>query len=163
RDAASVGRAPGRPSGQAAGHPWPGQEEGLVAALAVAPLAGRIARWAAGRGLTPNALALAALALTGCAAAWFAAGSRTGLICGAAVWLRAGLGARRARGVAPGGGLAGAGLGGGWGAMSAMAGEFAVYACLAVGWSSAPPQQAWGLAIAAMVLLAVRQMADACY
>ena len=162
RDAASVGRAPGRPSGQAAGHPWPGQEEGLVAALAVAPLAGRIARWAAGRGLTPNALALAALALTGCAAAWFAAGSRTGLIVGA-VLLCAALPVRQARGLVPAGGLAAAAFGGWLGAMSAMAGEFAVYACLAVGWSSAPPQQAWGLAIAAMVLLAVRQMADACY
>jgi hypothetical protein len=162
RDAASIGRAPGPPAAQARRGPPRGQEDGLVAALAVAPLARRIARSAAGRGLTPNALALAALALTGCAAAWFAAGSRSGLIAGA-VLLCAALPVRQARGLLPAGGLAGDAFSGWLGAMSAAAGEYAVYACLAVGWSSARPQQAWELATAAMILLAVRQMADACY
>jgi hypothetical protein len=162
RDAASIGRAPGPPATQARRGPPQGQEDGLVAALAVAPLAHRIARSAAGRGLTPNALALAALALTGCAAAWFAAGSRSGLIAGA-VLLCAALPVRQARGLLPAGGLAADAFSGWLGAMSAAAGEYAVYACLAVGWSSARPQQAWELAIAAMILLAVRQMADACY
>jgi hypothetical protein len=162
RDAAGIGRAPGPPSGQSAHQPQPGQEDGLVAALTVAPLAGRIARSAAGRGLTPNALALTALALTGCAAAWFAAGSRSGLIAGA-VLLCAALPVRQARSLLPAGGLAATAFTGWLGAMSATAGEFAVYACLAVGWSPVRPQQSWELAIAAMVLLAVRQMADACY
>jgi hypothetical protein len=162
RGAASIGRAPGPAAGQAVRQPRPGQEDGLVAALAVAPLAGRIARSAAGRGLAPNALTLAALALTGCAAAWFAAGSRSGLIAGA-VLLCAALPVRQARGLLPAAGLAGAAFGGWLDAMTASAGEYAVYACLAVGWSPARPQQAWELAIAAMVLLAVRQMADACY
>jgi hypothetical protein len=162
RDAASIGRAPGPPATQARRGPPQGQEDGPVAALAVAPLARRIARSAAGRGLTPNALALAALALTGCAAAWFAAGSRSGLIAGA-VLLCAALPVRQARGLLPAGGLAADAFSGWLGAMCAAAGEYAVYACLAVGWSSARPQQAWELAIAAMILLAVRQMADACY
>ena len=166
RDAAGIGRAPGPSAAQARRRPLSvPAEEGLVAALAVAPLAGRIARSAAGRGLTPNALALVALALTGCAAAWFAAGSRSGLIAGA-VLLCAALPVRQARDLLPAGGLAGAAFGGWLNAMSAAAGEYAVYACLAVGWASGQPQQAqqaWKLAIAAMILLAVRQIADACY
>ncbi len=128
----------------------------------MAPLAGRIARSAAGRGLTPNALTLAALALTGCAAAWFAAGSRSALIAGS-VLLCAALPVRQASALLPASGLAAAAFGGWLAAMSAAAGEYAVYAGLALGWSSARPQQAWELAIAAMILLAVRQTADACY
>ena len=162
RGAASVGRAPGSQGGRAAREPQQSHEDGLVAALAVAPLASRIARWASGRGLTPNTLALVALALTGCAAAWFAAGSRSGLIAGA-VLLCAALPVRQARGLLPAGGLARAAFGGWLDAMTAAAGEYAVYACLAVGWSSARPSQAWELATAAMILLAVRQTADACY
>ena len=161
KDAASTGRAAGQAAGRSA-RPRQDQEDGLVAALAVAPLAGRIARSAAGRGLTPNALTLAALALTGCAAAWFAAGSRSALIAGS-VLLCAALPVRQASALLPASGLAAAAFGGWLAAMSAAAGEYAVYAGLALGWSSARPQQAWELAIAAMILLAVRQTADACY
>ena len=160
--AESIGRAPGPAGGPAVRQPRPGQEDGLVAALAVVPLAGRIARWAGGRGLAPNTLALTALALTGCAAGWFAAGSRSGLIVGS-VLLCAALPVRQALGLLAAGGLAAAAFGGWLDAMTAAVGEYAVYACLAVGWSSARPSQAWELAIAAMILLAVRQMADACY
>jgi hypothetical protein len=162
RGAAIIGRAPGQPAGPAVREPRRGQEDGLVAALAVAPLAGRIARWAAGRGLTPSTLALSALALTGCAAAWFAAGSRSGLIAGAVLRCAA-LPVRQAGSLLPAGGLAAAAFGGWLGAMTAAVGEYAVYACLAVGWSSVRPSQAWEPATAAMILLAVRQMADACY
>lgn len=162
KDAASTGRAAGRAAGRSVRRPRQDQEDGLVAALAVAPLAGRIARSAAGRGLTPNALTLAALALTGCAAAWFAAGSRSALIAGS-VLLCAALPVRQASALLPASGLAAAAFGGWLAAMSAAAGEYAVYAGLALGWSSARPQQAWELAIAAMILLAVRQTADACY
>jgi hypothetical protein len=162
RSIESIARAPGPTAGRAVRQPRQGQEDGLVAALAVAPLAGRIARWSGGRGLTPNTLALAALALTGCAAAWFAAGSRSGLIAGA-VLLCAALPVRQAGGQLAAGGLAAVAFAGWLGAMTAAAGEYAVYACLAVGWSSARPSQAWELATAAMILLAVRQTADACY
>jgi hypothetical protein len=79
------------------------------------------------------------------------------------VLLCAALPVRQARGLLPAGGLAAAAFGGWLAAMTAAAGEYAVYACLAVGWSSARPSQAWKLATAAMILLAVRQMADACY
>ena len=159
---ASTGHAVTLPAGRPVRRPRQGGEDGLVAALAVAPLARRIARSAAGRGLAPNALTLAALALTGCAAAWFASGSRSALIAGS-VLLCAALPVRQASALLPASGLAAAAFGGWLAAMSAAAGEYAVYAGLAVGWSSARPQQAWELAIAAMILLAVRQTADACY
>src|SRR5437764_430763 len=125
-------------------------------------LASRIAHTAAARGLAPNTLAIAAFALTGCAAAWFAAGSRSGLIAGALL-LCAALPVRQARALLPAGGVAAAAFGGWLDAVSGAAGEFAVYAGLAVGWSPARPRQAWELATAAMILLAVRLMADACY
>ena len=159
---ASTGHAVTRPAGRPDRRPRQGGEDGLVAALAVAPLARRIARSAAGRGLAPNALTLAALALTGCAAAWFASGSRSALIAGS-VLLCAALPVRQTSALLPASGLAAAAFGGWLAAMSAAVGEYAVYAGLAVGWSSARPQQAWELAIAAMILLAVRQTADGCY
>jgi hypothetical protein len=57
--------------------------------------------------------------------------------------------------------------GGDWlGTLSGAAAEYAVYAGLAVGWAARSADrghQAWTFAIAAMILLAVRQMADACY
>jgi hypothetical protein len=163
RDAASIDRATGQAAGPAT-RPLrrAPPETGLVAALAVAPAAARVARWAAARGLAPNALTTAALALTLCAAAWFAAGSRPGLIAGA-VLLCAALPVRQARRLLPAGGVAAAAFGGWLDAMSGAAGEYGVYAGLAVGWTAARPRQAWEFATAAMILLAVRQMADACY
>ena len=162
-DAGSTDDAAGLRPGAAVSRPRPGPpEDGLVAGMAGAPLASRIARTAAARGLAPNALATAAFALTGCAAAWFAAGTRSGLIAGA-VLLCAALPVRQARGLLPAGGLAAAAFGGWLDAVSGAAGEYGVYAGLAVGWSPARPRQAWELATAAMILLAVRLMADACY
>jgi hypothetical protein len=165
RDAASIdqatGPAPGRAARQA--RPVP-SENGLVAALAGAPLASRIARWSAARGLAPNALAIGALALGLCAAAWFAAGSRSGLIAGA-VLLCVALPVRQARALLPAGGVAAAAFSGWLDAVSGAAAEYAVYAGLAVGWSAAAarPRQAWEFATAAMILLGVRQMTEACY
>jgi hypothetical protein len=170
RDAASVdeatGPGPGRPArpaavGATARVP---AEDGLVAGLAGAPLAGRIARWAAARGLAPNALSIAALALGLCAAAWLAAGTQAGLIAGA-VLLCAALPVRQARALLPAGGPAAAAFGGWLEGVTSAGAEFAVYAALAVAWpsTSGPPRQAWEFATAAMILLAVRQMAEACH
>ena len=165
KDAASIDQATGAPAGRP-GRPAPRvpAENGLVAALVSGPLASRIARWGAARGLAPNALTTAALALGLCAAAWFAAGSRSGLIAGAAL-LCAALPLRQARALLPAGGVAAAAFGGWLGALSAAAAEYAVYAGLAIGWSaeSGRPRQAWEFATAAMILLAVRQMTEACY
>jgi hypothetical protein len=165
KDAASVDRATGPGSGRPA---RPARraplEDGLVAALAGAPLASGIARWAAARGLTPNALSTGALALGLCAAAWFAAGTRSGLIAGA-VLLCTALPVRQARALLPSGSVAGAAFGGWLDAICGAGVEYAVYAGLAVAWSSSSgrPRQAWELATAAMILLAVRQMTEACY
>ena len=105
RDAASIDQATGPAPARAAPPRRPGQaEDGLVAALAGAPLAARIARWSAARGLAPNALTTAALALGLCAAAWFAAGSKSGLIAGA-VLLCAALPVRQAGPCCPPGAL----------------------------------------------------------
>jgi len=165
RDAASIDQATG-PAARRPGRPArPARSEnGLVAELAGAPLAGRIARWAAARAMTPNALTLAALALTLCAAAWFAAATRPGLIAGAAL-LVAALPVRQARALLPAGGVAAAAFGGWLDAVSGAAGEYAVYAALAVGWSASSPRpsQPWEFATAAMILLAARQMTEACH
>ena len=123
------------------------------------------ARWAAARSLTPDALTVAAFALGCCAAAWFAAGTRRDAIAGA-VLLCAALPLRQAQSRL----AARSALGpdavafGSWleSSTSAIA-EYGVYAGLAAGWTVARPRQAWELATAAMVVLAVRQMTDACY
>jgi hypothetical protein len=168
RDAASIDQATGpaarRPARPASQDRPARSENGLVAELAGGPLAGRIARWAAARAMTPNALTLAALALTLCAAAWFAAATRPGLIAGAAL-LVAALPVRQARAQLPAGGVPAAAFGGWLDAVSGAAGEYAVYAALAVGWSASSPRprQAWEFATAAMILLAARQMTDACH
>jgi hypothetical protein len=165
KDAASVDHAtgsasgrPGRPVRQAPA------EDGLVAGLAGAPLASGIARWAAARGLAPNALSTGALALALCAAAWFAAGSRSGLIAGA-VLLCAALPVRQARALLPSGSVAAAAFGGWLDALSGAGAEYAVYAGLAVAWAAEAgrARQAWEFATAAMILLAARQMTEACY
>lgn len=156
----AAGPATRRPGSRASQDP-----PGLVAALAVAPLAGRLARWAAARGLAPNAFTITALALALCAAAWFAAGSRSGLIAGAAL-LCVALPVRQARARLPAGSPVTTPFGGWLYAMSGPTAEYAVYAGLAVAGAAGAagkPRQAWELATAAVIVLAVRQMTDACY
>lgn len=80
-----------------------------------------------------------------------------------AVLLCVALPVRQARALLPAGGAAAAAFGGWLGALSGAAGEYGVYAGLAVGWPPGRPRQAWEFATAAMVVLAVRQMTDACY
>jgi Family of unknown function (DUF5941) len=137
-------------------------ESGLVATLAVAPLASRIVRLATRRDLTPAMLSIAALGMAVCAAAWFAAASRSQWVVGSvllclALPLRQAA-ARMSRGPS------GAAAYSSWlTAVSGSLAEYVVYASLAIGWTTARPHQAWEFATAAMVLLAVRKMADACY
>ncbi|HEY3733361.1 MAG TPA: hypothetical protein VGL63_05545 [Streptosporangiaceae bacterium] len=173
RDTTSAASRPARP-----GEGRPG--EGLLAALVVAPLADRIARWAAAHSLTPNALTGTAFALAGCAAAWFAAGTRSDAIIGA-VLLCVALPLRQARArLAEREAVLSAperhptvlsaperhptAAFGSWleSALGALA-EYGVYAGLAAGWTTARPRQAWEFATAAMIVLALRQMTDACY
>ena len=157
------GSASGPASGPASGRtPSRPSEPGLVAALAVAPLASGIARWSAARGLVPNALTTVALSLSLCAATWYASGSRSAMITGS-VLLCAALPIRQARGRLAMSTATASAFGGWLDAVSGAAAEYGVYAGLAVGWSAAKPHQAWEFATAAMVLLAVRQMTDACY
>jgi hypothetical protein len=157
----------GPASGPTRGRPRPvlrpaPAEPGLVAGLAVAPVAGRLARWAATLRMAPDALPVAAFALSLCAAAWYANGSRTSLITGS-VLLCLALPLRQARGWRPGRGQDAVAFSDWLSAMTGATADYAVYAGLAVGWLSARSHQAWTFAIAAMILLAVRQMADACY
>jgi hypothetical protein len=162
QEARGGGQPPRVPAGAAngarpAGRPSRGSRTyGLVGAL-LAPLASSIARWAAARGLAPVALSTAALALSVCAAAWFAAAGKSSLVTGS-VLLAAVLPLRQAA-------VSGARSAfGDWAAaVSGAAAEYAVYAGLAVGWTAARPHQAWEFAIAAMAVLAVRQMTGVGY
>jgi hypothetical protein len=137
-------------------------ESGLVATLAVAPLASRIVRLATRRDLTPAMLSAAAFGMVVCAAAWFAAASRSQWVVGS-VLLCLALPLRQAA-ARMNRGPSGAAAYSSWlAAVSGSLGEYVVYASLAIGWITARPHQAWEFATAAMVLLAVRKMADACY
>jgi hypothetical protein len=148
----------GRPARRAS---QPG-ESGLVAVLAVAPLAGRIVRLATRRDLTPLVLSTAALGMAACAAAWFAAAGRSQWVVGS-VLLCLALPLRQAAARMSRGPSGAAAFSGWLTAVSGSVGEYVVYASLAIGWTAARPRQAWEFATAAMVLLAVRQMVDACY
>lgn len=131
-------------------------ETGLLATYVLGPLASRIARWAAARTLAQTALATAAVALSVCAAVWYAQGTRSSLITGSLL-LAAALPLRQAAAVSP------SALADWLAAVPGTAAEYAVYAALAASWTAARPHQAWVFATTAMVLLAVRQMTDACY
>lgn len=131
-------------------------DPGLLAAFVLGPLASRIARWATARTLAPTALATAAIALTVCAAAWYAQGTQSSLITGS-VLLGVALPLRQAAAISP------SVLAAWLAAVPGAAAEYAVYAALAAAWTTARPHQAWVFATTAMVLLAVRQMTDACY
>lgn len=140
--------------------PPPG-ETGLVGGLLVAPVARWIARWTVGRGQSPAAFSLVALALTVCAAAWYAAGSQSSLVTGS-VLLAIALPVRQTAVSLP------PPLTIRWlDAVTGAAGEYALYAGLAAAWAGRQPHQsshqAWMFAVVAVIVLAVRQMVDACY
>jgi hypothetical protein len=149
-----AGPVPGTVNG--AGRPGRAAEPGLLATLVLGPLASRIARWAAARTLAQTALAAAAVALSVCAATWYAHGTESSLITGS-VLLAVALPLRQAAAVSP------SALAEWLATVPGTAAEYAVYAALAASWTTARPHQAWVFATTAMVLLAVRQMTDACY
>jgi hypothetical protein len=161
----SVGGNGGPPRHHAQSRAAAPPEPGLVAGFAVAPLASRLGRWTAALRMGPDAPTVIALALSLCAAAWYAQDTRSSLVTGSLL-LGAALPLRLAPGWRRGRGSAGPEFGSWLGALSGAAAEYAVYAGLAVGWAAraaSHAHQAWTFAIAAMILLAVRQMADACY
>jgi hypothetical protein len=162
---AASGSRPWAPGSKARGRgrpPASPPEPGLVAGFVVDPVASRVARWAPVRGLASDAFTIAAFALSLCAAAWFASGTRSSLLAGAGLICVA-LPVRQARGWLAGSSRTAAAFGSWLTALTGAAGEYAVYAGLAVGWAGVGPRHAWGYAIAAMILLAVRQMTDGCY
>ena len=126
----------------------------------------RLARWAVNRSLAPASVTGISLALAVCAAGWFSAGTRPDNINGAlalcASYL-ASCAARRLAGPAPDaaagpGGVGADGMAEWCGAIS----EYAVYAGLAVGGYEAHWSDTWQLAVAVMIVLAVRRTAVAC-
>src|SRR5579875_2111771 len=137
------------------------EKTGLVGGLLVAPMGRWIARWTVGRGQSPAAFSLVALALSVCAAAWYAAGTHSSLFIGS-VLLAIALPVRQtAVSFSPPPAVR-------WlDAVAGAAGEYAVYAGLAAAWAGRQPhqqsRQAWTFAITAVIVLAVRQMVDACY
>jgi hypothetical protein len=162
RPAAAPPVTPAKPARGRGRPPASPLEPGLVTGLVVAPVASRMARWGPIRGLAPDAFTITAFALSLCAAAWFAGGTRSSLLAGAGLICVA-LPVRQARGWLAGRSRATSAFGGWLTAMTGTAGEYAVYAGLAVGWAGVSPRHAWVYATAAMILLAVRQMTDGCY
>ncbi|HLI41203.1 MAG TPA: DUF5941 domain-containing protein, partial [Streptosporangiaceae bacterium] len=155
-------------------------EAGLVAGLAADPVAGGVARWASQRGLAPAVVTGAGVGLALVAAVWFSGQAPLARAAAAVALLTSLVASRAARMLAapvqaraP---VAGWLMTGCW-ALS----EWTVYAGLAasagLGAGPAPGAHAvhgggrpgagaggvWQLAAAAMLLLAVRQMADLCY
>jgi hypothetical protein len=135
--------------------------DGLFATCFVSPYARYLARWAARRRLSPNAVTGMSIGLGSLAAVWFSAGTRAGMILGATFAFAAllldcidGQLARYVRGQT---------AFGSW--LDAVGGrltEFAVYAGLAAGAAVSPSPSVWDLAVAAMVLQSLRDMIRFC-
>ena len=133
---------------------------------AVELLPRRLTDWAMNRSLAPNSATGISLALSLCAAAWFSAGTRADSIKGALVLGASYLAWRVSRCLVDsaaervtGAGLAGADL------MAEICGalsEFAVYAGLAVAGYAAHWGNTWIIAIAVVIVLAVRKTITAC-
>jgi Family of unknown function (DUF5941) len=167
--------------------------DGAVAQLAVDPAARDVALWAVGRQLAPAALYGISLGLGLLAALWFTeAVVRTQVLAAVALLgsLTAGRAGAQLSAVSRDGGARSAVD---WlGAASTLVTEFAVYAALAVSsaspaaglghpaglngifghtlwgtraasWGGAGPSGVWPLAVAAMLLLGIRRMAEVCY
>ncbi|MEU9830377.1 CDP-alcohol phosphatidyltransferase family protein [Streptosporangium sp. NPDC048047] len=143
-------------------------DDGFFATYAVSSWSGHLLRPAAALGLTPNAVTWFSAGLALLAAAWFSAGTRPALVAGAVlVYLSFVLDcvdgqlARYTRIFSP----AGAWLD----AIFDRAKEYVVYVGLAVGYAAghdAPgggPEGIWALAVAAMILQALRHMIDFSY
>jgi phosphatidylglycerophosphate synthase len=131
--------------------------DGFFTTFFVSPYSRYVARWAARRGLTPNQVTVASLAIGLLCAAAFATGERWGLIAGAVLLQIAftadcvdGQLARYTRNFSQ--------LGGWLDATFDRAKEWLVYAGLAIG-----SGHVWVLAGAALTLQTVRHMVDFCW
>jgi hypothetical protein len=133
---------------------------------AVELLPHRLTDWAMNRSLAPNSATGISLALSLCAGVWFSAGTRADSIKGALILGASYLAWRVSRCLVDsaadrvtGAGLAGADL------MAEICGalsEFAVYAGLAVAGYTAHWGNTWIIAIAVVIVLAVRKTITAC-
>ncbi|WP_067488847.1 CDP-alcohol phosphatidyltransferase family protein [Actinomadura hibisca] len=143
-------------------------EDGFFATYAVSSYSPFLVRWAAGRGLTPNAVTCISMGVAVLAAIWFAAGTRTGMVAGALLFYLSfvfdcvdGQLARYTRCRST--------LGAWLDAVFDRAKEYVVFAGLAVGATAAPPDSpvhagnVWPLAVAALALQTVRHMVDFSY
>ncbi|HEU5156299.1 MAG TPA: CDP-alcohol phosphatidyltransferase family protein [Streptosporangiaceae bacterium] len=139
--------------------------DGFFTTYAVSSYSWRIARWAARRRLTPNVVTSISMGVAVVAAVWFAAGTRTGMIVGAALLYIAfvldcvdGQLARYTRQFST--------LGAWLDATFDRAKEYVAYAGLAVGSTAAAAASSvhggdvWRLAVAAMAVQTCRHMVD---
>lgn len=134
-------------------------DDGPFTTFLVSPYSRYVARWAAGRGLTPNVVTSASLVLGLAAAAAFATGSRVGLVCGAVLLQVAftadcvdGQLARYTTNYS----VLGAWLDGVFDRVK----EYAVFAGLAAGSVRGFGDDVWALAAAALVLQTARHAMD---
>ncbi|MDX6745102.1 CDP-alcohol phosphatidyltransferase family protein [Actinocorallia sp. A-T 12471] len=118
-----------------------------------------IARWAAKRGLTPNAVTCISMGTAAIAALWFAEGTRLGLVLGAVLLYFAfvfdcvdGQVARYTRQYST--------LGAWLDATFDRGKEYLAYAGLAVGYGATHSGDVWGLACAVIILQTCRHMVD---
>jgi phosphatidylglycerophosphate synthase len=134
------------------------QDDSPFTTFAVSPWSKYVAWWASRRGLSPNQVTLASLAVAVVAAAGCAAGTRWGYVAGA-VLLQLSFGLDCADGQLAR--LTGtfSEFGGWLDAMVDRLKEYAVYAGLAVG-SARAGDDVWPLAVAALVLQTLRHMVD---
>ncbi|WP_279575667.1 CDP-alcohol phosphatidyltransferase family protein [Actinomadura barringtoniae] len=140
-------------------------DDGFFTTFAVSTYSRYIARWAAGRGLTPNMVTSISMGIALVAAVWFAAGTRTGMIIGAVLFYLSfvfdcvdGQLARYTRQFST--------LGAWLDAVFDRGKEYVVFAGLAIGSSvaafdsSVHAGNVWALAVAALALQTVRHMID---
>ncbi|HEY3682544.1 MAG TPA: CDP-alcohol phosphatidyltransferase family protein [Streptosporangiaceae bacterium] len=137
-------------------------DDGLFTTYAVSTYSRYIARWAARRGMSPNAITFINMGVAVLAALWFSSGTRAGMIAGAAFLYFAfvldcvdGQLARYARKFST--------LGAWLDATGDRAKEYIAYAGLAIGSAAGGFGDVWGLATAALLLQTVRHMIDFSY
>src|SRR5919199_1802968 len=134
------------------------QDDSPFTTFAVSPWSKYVAWWASRRGLTPNQVTVASLAVAGIAGGFCALGQRWGYVVGA-VLLQASFGLDCADGQLAR--LTGrfSDFGGWLDAMVDRLKEYAVYAGLAVG-SAREGDDVWALAVTALVLQTLRHAVD---
>jgi phosphatidylglycerophosphate synthase len=133
--------------------------DGFFTTFFVSPYSRYIARWAARRGLTPNQVTTASMAIGVLAAAAFATGSRPGLVAGA-VLLQAAFTADCVDGQLARYTRTFSKFGAWLDSIFDRAKEYVVFAGLAIGASRGFGDDVWALAVAAMTLQTARHTAD---